>query len=289
MAMELVTIEQNGERFTIEVPEGTPDADIQQFITAQQGPTGGDVTASPLEVNKNVAAYGVQSATPYLIGGPEPVASPALQATRQGLASTGQVPMYNPVKQVMQSGAIPYAVQDFANVGKTVAKNLTLNSALDLIKKEGLTGAGAEFLRAVLHPFSNQTMVGAAKNLGGKLAQGVIAPENLMTLPYNMAAYEQEKIRANPNAPGLQSNPYAQTVRGEIGSQAPSTFVARQPIGTQAMAGAANQMRAVANMPYGNVSPQERAMLEEDRMMKLAIRRKAFEKVMGPIAPGNLQ
>ena len=100
-----------------------------------------------------------------------------------------------------------------------------------------------------------------------------MAPENLMTLPYNMAAYEQEKIRANPNAPGLEYNPYAQTVRGQAA--------------TQGQAGAANQMRAVVNQPYGNVSAQERAILDEDRMMKQAIRKRAFEKVMGPVVPGS--
>jgi hypothetical protein len=88
-----------------------------------------------------------------------------------------------------------------------------------------------------------------------------------------MAAYEQAKIRANPNAPGLEYNPYAQTVRGEAA--------------TQNRAGAANQMRTVANMPFGNVNAQERAILEQDALMRQNIRRKAYEKVMGPVAPGS--
>jgi hypothetical protein len=37
MAMERVTVEQNGERFTLEVPEGTSDEQIQSFLTEQQG------------------------------------------------------------------------------------------------------------------------------------------------------------------------------------------------------------------------------------------------------------
>jgi hypothetical protein len=90
-----------------------------------------------------------------------------------------------------------------------------------------------------------------------------------------MAAYEQEKIRANPNAPGLEYNPYAQTVRGQAA--------------TQGSAGAANQMRTVANMPYGNVNAQERARLDEDRRMRENIRKRAYERVMGPVAPGPMQ
>ena len=115
------------------------------------------------------------------------------------------------------------------------------------------------------------------KAMPGALMRGVgtavAAPESAFLMPYNMAAYEQEKIRANPSAPGLQYNPYAQTVRGEAA--------------TQGQAGAANQMRAVANMPFGNVNPQERAILEEDARMRQNIRKKAYEKVMGPVVPGS--
>ena len=32
---ERVTVEQNGERFTLDVPDGTSDEQIQQFLTTQ--------------------------------------------------------------------------------------------------------------------------------------------------------------------------------------------------------------------------------------------------------------
>lgn len=116
--------------------------------------------------------------------------------------------------------------------------------------------------------------VGELLKAGARGATGaLLAPESAFLMPYNMAAYEQAKIRANPTAPGLEYNPYAQTVRGEAT--------------TQGRAGAANQMRTVANMPYGNVSAQERAILEQDRMMRENIRKKAYEKVMGPVVPGS--
>jgi len=109
--------------------------------------------------------------------------------------------------------------------------------------------------------------VGAgARGLGSALVQGAVAPESLLMAPYQMAAYEQDKIRANPNAPGLEFNPYAQVQRGE--------FV------TQGQAAAANQRAAVRNMPYGNVTPEERRILDEDRL-RMEMRLKAARKVLG--------
>jgi hypothetical protein len=128
------------------------------------------------------------------------------------------------------------------------------------------------------HPYLGQMLNTPLKAMPGAVARGIgsaiAAPESAFLMPYNMAAYEQEKIRANPNASGLQYNPYAQTVRGEAQ--------------TQNQAGAANQMRTVANQPYGNVNARERAILEQDRLMKESIRKKAYERVAGPIAPGQM-
>jgi hypothetical protein len=91
-------------------------------------------------------------------------------------------------------------------------------------------------------PMANKPLTEIAGSALKGAGSSFLAPENVFTLPYNMAAYEQAKIRANPNAPGLQSNPYAMQVRGE----AP----------TQAAAGAMNQRRAVAGMSTaGNPVP----------------------------------
>ena len=116
----------------------------------------------------------------------------------------------------------------------------------------------------------------AALGTVGEAAGGILtAPENLITLPYGMSAYEQQKIKSDPNNPNYQYNPFAQAYRGEFT--------------TQGKAAASNRREAIANMPYGNVTPEEQRMLDEDRMMRSAIRKKAFEKVMGPVAPTNLQ
>ena len=172
----------------------------------------------------------------------------------------------------MKLGPLGAAVADIPAIAGPLSK-LSVGEAIKYVGKEGLTKSAADLAGAIAYPIRNLTVGGAVKGLGTAVAGGLMAPENLMTLPYNMAAYEQEKIRANPNAPGLEYNPYAQTVRGQAA--------------TQGQAGAANQMRAVVNQPYGNVSAQERAILDEDRMMKQAIRKRAFEKVMGPVVPGS--
>ena len=234
---ERVTIEQNGERFTVDVPDGTSDADIQTFISNQQASpkVGGELTQSEPSMMGNAQVAGAQTLARPVAGG---------------------------------AGA---AAADIANVGKILYNTVTPNTVGEVLSRPlHYAGEGVKAFFGGL-PGANMTMKQAVPALGKGLVSAAVAPESLFTLPYNMAAYEQEKIRANPNAPGLQYNPYAQTVRGEAT--------------TQGQAGSANQMRTVANMPYGNVNPQERAILEQDRMMRENIRKKAYQRVMGPIAP----
>jgi len=113
----------------------------------------------------------------------------------------------------------------------------------------------------------------SARGIGSAMIQGAIAPENLLALPYQMAAYEQEKIRANPTAPEYATNPYAQQYRGEYA--------------TQGAAGAANRRNAIASQQYGGLTQEEQDILEEDRIRR-EIRRKAAEKALGPVAPRGM-
>lgn len=189
-------------------------------------------------------------------------------------------PAYNVAKGV--GGMVAGSAQDVMKMGNILYKNMT-PGVIGTVISSPITYA-KDFASAYVqgHPWMSnlaqttpqqavQAGAGFAKNIGGRILAGAVAPESAVMMPYQMAAYEQEKIRANPNAPGLQYNPYAQTVRGEAT--------------TQGRAGSANQMRTVANMPYGNVNPQERAILEQDRMMRENIRKKAYQRVMGPVAP----
>jgi|688.fasta_scaffold402301_2 hypothetical protein len=189
-------------------------------------------------------------------------------------------PAYDIAKGV--GGVIAGNAKDAYKMGNILYKNVT-PGVIGTVISSPITYA-KDFASAYVqgHPLMSklgqttpqqavQAGAGYAKNIGGRILAGAVAPESIALMPYQMAAYEQEKIRANPNAPGLQYNPYAQTVRGEAT--------------TQNQAGAANQMRTVANMPYGNVNPQERNILEQDRMMRENIRKKAYQRVMGPVAP----
>ena len=96
-----------------------------------------------------------------------------------------------------------------------------------------------------------------------------------LAAPYMMAGYEQDKIRANPSALGLESNPYAQMVRGEAA--------------TQGQAGAMNTRSAIAGQQYGQgrfgLTPEQQRMLEQDRIDQ-QIRLEAFKRIR-PIAPGQ--
>ena len=238
MAMERVTIEQNGERFTVEVPEGTSDADVLAFVQQQQG--GGAMTQAEPQLTDTAVAQAGMAAVRPAVGA---VASQAGDAAKLARIA-GQV--------------TPNIVGEFLSTPIKSTKDL----ASAYIAGHPMAGKVLDM------PF--KSMPGAAlRGLGAAVA----APESAFLMPYNMAAYEQEKIRANPTAPGLEYNPYAQTVRGQAA--------------TQGRAGAANQMRTVANQPFGNVSAQERAILEEDARMRQNIRKKAYEKVMGPVVPGS--
>ena len=209
---ERVTIEQNGERFTLEVPDGTSDNDIQSFVAQQQGL--GGITTAPPNLVENVA---------------------------------GQIPQVGgAAARELLGGAATANARDALNIAKN-ATSWTPNSMMEVISHP------VETAKAYVggHPWANtpikQLASGIGKNIAGAVGQGLMAPENLMTLPYNMAAYEQAKIRMNPTAPEYANNPYAMQLRGEVPNQAPSTMVARQAGPTQNIAGAKNQRSAVRN------------------------------------------
>jgi hypothetical protein len=242
MAMERVTVEQNGERITLEVPAGTSDEDITNFLSQQNVPTG--------DKNQMLSAP------------PEP-------AGNIGAAVAGAV---RPMAQAYWEGPAKGGVRDVVDMAN-ILKQADTKTAMELAKNP------YEFTKAYIqgHPWYDSakgitSVPGRMAGFTGRAVGGMLtAPENAALLPYNMAAYEQEKIRSNPTSPEYAYNPYAQTVRGEAT--------------TQGKAGAANQMRTVANMPYGNVTPEERQLLQQDAIMKQAVRKKAFDKVMGPVAP----
>ena len=168
-------------------------------------------------------------------------------------------------------GPVPTAIQKGADIARTL---LTQGNIANLISpfKEGIVPGIVDLAsKTGLAKVTPSQAVGAA----GRFAGGMLtAPENLMLAPYQMAAREAQQIRANPEAPGLERQPYAMTVRGEMP--------------TQGAAAAANVRRGIVNRPFGNVAPEERALLEEERQRKLknAIQLEAASRIR---STGGLQ
>jgi hypothetical protein len=291
MAMERVTVEQNGERFTLEVPEGTSDADIQSFLSQQQT---SKVTPENASADKLVSSVG--SAIGSIPGAStvgEALSAPFIAGQNAAPVGPEKEALQNIAAQNLATGAVK-SVPAVANFAERLPGNI-VNEAKSLWKvanKIGPDGAkilGNQFLETpirtaadtakawamghatlgnMLAPVAGQTAmqgVGtAAKGAAGLVGQAIAAPENAFMLPYNMAAYEQAKIRANPTAPGLENNPYAQTVRGEFK--------------TQGQAGAANARQAVANQQYGGLNTQEQAILAADRERQRTAARQVLQQ-----------
>jgi hypothetical protein len=232
---ERVTVEQNGERFTLEVPDGTSDADIQSFLSQQQRETvsSQEEAVAPQEPEVSLAPQALNAVKNAVVtpqGTLGPLGQLGEQVTRGGtrdLASIAKI-LYNNATPAMAGEALLHPVKTAQALGSAyVQGHPWANATL----KQGVTG-----------------LAGGLKNVGSALVQGAVAPESLMMLPYQMAAYEQEKIRANPNAPEYANNPYAMSYRSQ-GTANPIT---------QGQAGAQNARNAVANMNTGySLSPVE--------------------------------
>ena len=186
------------------------------------------------------------------------IASSGLDMAKRGAQAVGNMTWQQGARAVADVGSMMAGHPPYATMFKMATDTATgtpikevVGNTVNAVKG----GAGA--------------LASGARNVGGALLRGAMAPESAFLMPYQMAAYEQEKIRANPNAPGLENNPYAQMYRGEYA--------------TQGQAGAANARRAVVNAPYGNVTPEEKAILDEDkkRKMQMMMQYEAARRVLG--------
>jgi hypothetical protein len=205
------------------------------------------------------------------------------------------VALNNPVATGGILAAAKYggAVKNLASQGVTALQTSNLNKLAQQISHAQSFGQDTSAMEAL---YKQQAEKLAAQNQPGMLSRagqaisragqavgqgatrvaGAIAPAmemagplSMLTAPYMMAAYEQNKIRQNPNAPGLENNPYAQVQRGEFQ--------------TQGQAGASNQRQAMVNMPYGNVTPQEKALLDvrKQQQLDMMMRINAAKRVLG--------
>jgi len=232
--------EINGQR--VEFETEPTEADIDEAAR--------EMGTTPVAGSPNMAPQAASVAGRVAAMAPE-----AAGAVRAGVQAVANMPAQQVARGVMDAGAMlaghpPYAsmIKAATDTAAGVPVKDVISNATNMVR----SGAGA--------------IGGAARGLGSALATGAMAPESAFLMPYQMAAYEQDKIRANPNAPGLESNPYAQVQRGEYA--------------TTRAAGAANQRSAVRNMPYGNVTARERDMLEKDRL-NMQMRMQAAKRVLG--------
>lgn len=236
--MERVTVQFNGEQVTLDVPDGMPDDQIIAYLQQQ---------------NQQQASQQMTQAPPN----PVDYAQPAAVGTVAGAV------------RPLASGAATVNARDAMNIAKN-ASAWTPNALTQVLTHPINT------LQAYVqgHPMANtpikQIAGSVGKNIAGAVAQGVMAPENILAAPYMMAGYEQEKIRKNPTAPEYEFNPYAQMTRGQAA--------------TQGAAGAQNRRTAIASQQYGGLTREQQAMLEQDKIDQ-AIRRKAAQKVLGPVIP----
>lgn len=149
-------------------------------------------------------------------------------------------------------------------------------------------GPALEAGRQAVSGLADESVTSLAKQVPGQVSRGMsalgrgaigalTAPESIMALPYTAAAYQMEKIRANPQA--YPNVPYAQVVRGEYP--------------TEGAAGAANRRQAIYNTPssYQPTAEEAQNILAsgDERMMRIyggrdalteMIRRKAAQKVL---------
>jgi len=206
----------------------------------------------------------------------EPSVSVAPQAARAGMEAARLAPEaasagYNLGKQgaiaakdlianrpLMQTAADVAGVATHGVPWGSIARQALDPNAMTIGEMASKVGGAAKQAGPVI--------ANAGRSLGGALVQGAVAPESSFLLPYQMAAYEQEKIRQNPTAPQYKTNPYAQQFRGE----AP----------TQAAAGAMNTRNALIGQQYGGLTPEEQAIMaqERQRQMKQAQARQVLKQ-----------
>lgn len=268
--MERVTVQYNGEMVTLDVPEGMSDDQIIAFLqqqTQQQQQKVAGPEPSLGDVAGQVAGQSVAKAAMF---NPQmTVASPVGPIRPTAVNPTvGNAVLQEAVDLTKMAGQItPAGIRSFT---ESPSKILQIPGAFieRYLGSQNMNKSAGDVIKGAGQTLMNPQTY---KNLAGKVGMAAMAPENILTAPYAMAGYEQEKIRANPTAPEYEYTPYAQQVRGQFA--------------TQGAAGAANRRQALAGQQYGGLTQEQQAMLDQDKIDQ-AIRRKAASRVLGPIAPG---
>jgi hypothetical protein len=223
-----------------------------------------------LEAIANDNYSSLSDATLQMLANESPATASVNMAPQAAGAAIGAI---QPASQVAKTvgGMALGSAKDIAKMGSILYNNLTPGVVAEVAGSP--IKYGKQFVKDYVagHPWAGQAvnvtpaqavatggrfLGGAATNIGA----GIAHPFSAFAMPYQAAAYEQEKIRANPNAPGLETNPYAQMTRGEAA--------------TQGQAGAMNTRNALINQQYGGLTAEQQQMLQQDRLRQQEIQNK---------------
>lgn len=155
---EIVTIEHNGEIFDVEVPDGTPDDQVLEFVKQQQGSSGAEQPMDELDAAKQALKAKQQEAMAPFVGGAqtafdigkEAVSNPLVQKGLEvgGGLFAGKKMIVDPILKQMESmkGSVPgpVAPQSIPNTPEQTFKTLqtpasTLNAQSAANAARGIT------------------------------------------------------------------------------------------------------------------------------------------------------
>ena len=261
--------EEFGDRRIANISENVAPEEKKAEPEPSFGAKAGSVLQTGYEIAKDAATSPLGMMAESALLGKKFVINPITEAIRAHGAATAPAQPVAPSIQVPPStGGVPRpgvpgsAAQTFETLRAPTPSIPITPAAAEAAP------AGQGLINQIGQRFAPLAQRVAPVLQGAGQALNVATPAMSFAMPYQMAAHEQEKIRANPTAPEYATNPYAMQQRGVAA--------------TQGQAGAMNQRNAVANQQYGGVTPQEQAVLEQDRQNRLdqMIRAAAAKKAL---------
>jgi hypothetical protein len=325
--MEKVTVEYNGQRYTLEVPTGTTEDQIQNFLSSQTSNQSDVAPRSDAATLAGMAAPAVTAAAYAQPTGLTQLGKDVVQAARpltQSLQALPATYAAAPGKAVVDVGAAalglppPYAsLQAARGVGNMFsAAGQTMQNLSDVLNRlpPGTDAQAAKFINE-LRPAEVQKL-GQAIN-----TQGLERAIKTFELPGYVSAEARAGLAATQSAfpTGMQklgavAGPLvrgAARVAGPVGLAydvyEAYPYLKQADLGARSASGETANLRQQAQQRPLNVptpaplSRQEaqnlyqsgdmrlRQIYQNDAELASLIRRRAAEQVLGPIAPGSYQ
>lgn len=308
---ELVTVEHNGELLTLEVPEGTTDADIQNFLGAPANKPSASLTPQRVD-----AADAAMLATPALaavapkipgavssavqtgkaLAGPAAgaamdlgkayLARPGALLTDVGMSAMGFPPPTAAEKSLQGVKGTYDVLKDFAGgtgqfapktVPGPVAPAAPFAQAAENITAEQIAKSPM-LTEMAARTGGAPTEAGAARvaqGVGSRLAPVLQGAGQMLNAATPAMTFAMPYQMAGAEQEKIRQNPTAPEYANN-----PYAQQYRGEYATQGAAGAANRRQAIAGQQYGGLSEAEQRLLESDRL-NMAMRLKAAKRVLG--------